>query len=36
MNMDPCGWLGVDLGITNLATTSDGHRMTGDLVTTLR
>ncbi len=36
MNMDPSGWLGVDLGITNLATTSDGDRMTGDLVTKLR
>lgn len=25
----PVGWLGVDLGITNIATTSDGHRMAG-------
>ena len=36
MNMVPSGWLGVDLGIANLATTSDGQRMTGDLVTKLR
>lgn len=26
---EPAGWLGVDLGIANIATTSDGHRHSG-------
>src|SRR5665647_3683762 len=32
MNMNPAGWLGVDLGIVNLATTSDGDHSIGDKV----
>ena len=32
MNMEPAGWLGVDLGIVNLATTSDGRHSVGDKV----
>lgn len=27
--VEPVGWLGVDLGIVNIATTSDGHRAAG-------
>ena len=29
LNSEPAGWLGVDLGIVNIATTSDGERMAG-------
>src|SRR5450631_1519875 len=36
MNMEPAGWLGVDLGIVNLATTSDGRHAVGDKVIGLR
>lgn len=32
MNMHLAGWLGVDLGIVNLATTSDGDHSVGDKV----
>jgi IS605 OrfB family transposase len=32
MNMAPAGWLGVDLGIVNLATTSDGDHSVGGQV----
>ena len=32
MNMEPAGWLGVDLGIVNLATISDGRHSVGDKV----
>jgi putative transposase len=32
MNMNPAGWLGVDLGVVNLATTSDGDHSVGDRV----
>jgi IS605 OrfB family transposase len=36
MNMAPTGWLGVDMGIVNLATTSDGDHSIGDKVIGLR
>ena len=29
LNSEPAGWLGVDLGVVNIATTSDGERMAG-------
>lgn len=32
MNTAPVGWLGVDMGIVNLATTSDGDHSVGDKV----
>lgn len=36
MNTTPAGWLGVDLGIVNIATTSDGTRMSGSHVNQVR
>ena len=36
MNTSPAGWLGVDMGIVNLATTSDGDHSVGDKVIGLR
>jgi len=36
VNADPAGWLGVDLGIVNIATTSDGEHSTGAQVLGLR
>ena len=33
LNEEPSGWLGVDLGIVNIATTSDGVRHAGRKVT---
>ena len=33
---EPVGWLGVDLGIVNIATISDGERMTGRRLTRKR
>jgi hypothetical protein len=35
VNEDPVGWLGVDLGIVNIATTSDGEIMAGRGLTRL-
>jgi putative transposase len=36
LNTCPVDWLGVDLGIVKVATTSDGERLTGDRITGLR
>ena len=34
LNSEPAGWLGVDLGIVNIATTSDGERMSSSALST--
>lgn len=36
LNTCPVDWLGVDLGIVNVATTSDGERLTGERIIGLR
>ena len=36
LNDHPAGWLGVDLGIVNIATTSDGERMSGRAINRYR
>ena len=36
LNSEPAGWLGVDLGIVNIATTSDGERMSSRAINRYR
>ena len=36
LNEHPAGWLGVDLGIVNIATTSDGERMSSRVINRYR